>query len=383
MSAPTSPSRTRRPPLRRLLVAGAAVLAGLGALACGQGTGTTASAAGARAQAASHAALKLIWGPNDLPDGSSAFPTYRRLGVDAVQTQLSWRATARSRPAAPRDPADPAYRWPADLDTMVARAKAARIGVAIMVRQTPDWANGGRGSAQAPNDDRDYADFLRAASARYPHVRWWMIWGEPTRAGNFAPMPRGKATGPRRYARLLDTAYAALKDVSPANRVIGGMTWTLGEVSPSAFVKWMRLPNGRPPRMDLYGHNPFGRRFPNIRDTPYYPGLRDINDVDTLHGEIARAYRGQPGGTPKLWLSEFTVASDHPNRAFDFAVSRKAQARWVTAAYRLADRASYVAGLGWFNLYDEAGRDKRALTNGLMDAKGRPKPAFAAYRRAR
>jgi len=338
---------------------------------------TTAKASAARA------ALKLIWGPNDLPDGTSAFPTYQRLGVDVLERQLSWRATATRRPASPRDPADPAYQWPASLDEAVARAAAAHIQLAIMVRQTPDWANGDRGDARAPNKDADYADFLRAASRHYAKVRYWMIWGEPSRAGVFTPMPAHSPVGPRRYATLLDASYAALKAERSSNVVIGGMTWTLGEVYPAEFVKWMKLPNGRPPRLDYFGHNPFATRFPDIRKGTYYPGLRDISDTDTLHAELTTAYRSR-GRTPPLWLSEYTVGSDRANRAFTFYVSRKEQARWITAAFKLADEASYVKGLGWYELLDESPKDiDRPLTSGLLDYRGRPKPAFDAYRKAR
>ncbi|MEZ5120469.1 MAG: hypothetical protein R2736_02640 [Solirubrobacterales bacterium] len=110
----------------------------------------------------------------------------------------------------------------------------------------------------------------------------------------------------------------------------------------------MRLPDGRPPRMDWYGHNPFSTRFPRLAAQPYAKGVRDLSDIDTLHRELAAAYGSRR--TPKLWLSEFTVSSDHPNRAFNFAVSRRQQAKWVTAAFRLVNSVDYVAGLGWFDL---------------------------------
>jgi hypothetical protein len=66
------------------------------------------------------AALKAIWGPTTLPNGSSAFPVYERLGVDVRQQQLKWRDVALSRPADPQNPADPAYRWPKPIDDAVA-----------------------------------------------------------------------------------------------------------------------------------------------------------------------------------------------------------------------------------------------------------------------
>jgi hypothetical protein len=104
-----------------------------------------------------------------------------------------------------------------------------------------------------------------------------------------------------------------------------------------------------------------------------------MSDVDTLHQEIKRAY---PRHTPRLWLSEFTVSALRANRAFAFFVkTNKEQARWVSAAYRIACRKGYVAGLGWYTLLDEPDVPG-SLNNGLMDAGGTPKPAFDAYRKA-
>ena len=42
--------------------------------------------------------MKAIWGPTEMPDGSSAFPVYKDLGVDLIEQQLSWRDVAVSRP---------------------------------------------------------------------------------------------------------------------------------------------------------------------------------------------------------------------------------------------------------------------------------------------
>jgi hypothetical protein len=323
-------------------------------------------------------ALKMIWGPLTMPDGSSAFPVYRRLGVQVLQLQLSWSRTARSQPASPADPSDPAYQWPGALDEAVSQASQYGIRLAVMVRESPKWANGERDPSWAPSNPADYANFLQAASRRYPTVHDWMIWGEVTREGNFNPMPAGSPVGPERYAALLDGAYGALKAVSRSNKVIGGMTFTTGIFGAPEFLKRMRLPGGRPPRMDYFAHNPYSTRFPDLAEQPYATGVRDINDIDTLHRELAGVYRGH-GATPKLWLSEFGISSDGPNRAFDFYVSRAVQARWVTAAFGLVDSVPYVAGLGWYDLLDEPASIPERITEGLMTAEGAPKPAFAAY----
>jgi hypothetical protein len=324
-------------------------------------------------------ALKMIWGPLTMPNGSSAFPTYHSLGVQVLEMQLSWVETAPVRPSDPGNPLDPSYRWPMALGEAVSQAAKYGIQLAVMVKGTPAWANGGREPSWAPNNSADYASFVAAASRHYPSVHYWMIWGEVTRPGNFNPMPPNSPIGPERYASLLEAAYGALKAVNQSNIVIGGMTYTVGTLSAPEFIHWMRLPDGKPPRLDYYGHNPYSARFPNLSENPYTPGVRDINDVDTLESELAAAYRHQPGGTPKLWLSEFSVSSDHANRAFAFYVSRAAQAQWVAAAYKLVDSVSYVVGLGWYQLLDEPSSVPENLTNGLMTAAGTPKPAFYTY----
>jgi len=343
------------------------------------------SAAGvARHRGSAHAAprasvLKMIWGPLTMPDGGSAFPTYDRLGVNVFQTDLDWATTAPTEPADPQDPADPAYRWPATLTTALAGAARYGISVCLLVQRAPGWANGHRSSAWAPTDPSDYANFLIAASHKYPLVHHWMIWGEPNRAGNFEPMPASSPVGPRRYALLLNAAYYALKSVSVDNIVIGGDTWSFGPVEPADFVRWMRLPDGQPPALDYYGHNPFSIRFPELGQSPYFPGGRDIDDLATLESQLRGIYHRQV----KLWLSEFTVSSGHPTRAFSFAVSPKEQAKWIMAAFSLVNDYDFVAGLGWFDLLDQAPPGPRTLTNGLMSWNALPKPAFYAYEHAR
>jgi hypothetical protein len=210
-----------------------------------------------------------------------------------------------------------------------------------------------------------------------------MVWGEPNRGTppDFLPMPYNSPLGPRRYALLLNAGYHALKAVSRANIVIGGNTWSFGRVNPAAFVRYMRLPNGKPPPLDYYGHNPFSSRFPKLSENPYFPGGRDINDIDSLEKQLRTIYHRRV----KLWLSEFTISSDHNTFAFNFHTSRKGQARWLTAAFKLASSVNYVAGLGWFNLLDSplTGPVNMRLTNGLMTYGMQPKPAFFAYQKAR
>jgi hypothetical protein len=336
-----------------------------------------------------HRFANAIWGPIKLAPGQggcggparcSAFPYYRELGVDVFQFQIKWNEVAPTRPADPRNPDDPAYRWSSDFQLAVDQAAASGIRLAAMIKGSPPWANGGLGSNWAPRA-RDFADFAWAAAQKFPSIDLWMIWGEPTRPPNF--MPQGRA-GARRYARILDHAYGALKRAGRDNVVIGGMTLSDGYTEAPAWIKNMRLGGGRRPRMDWYGHNPFQRRAPRLRDDPVRADggrRRGLNDLDTLWKELNRAYRGRTAGgrrPRKLWLSEYTVQSDGPSWAFQFFVSRQAQAARLRKSFALARRLPYVAGMGWFSLSDYPPAPNNP-TWGLISYDGEKKPAYEAY----
>jgi hypothetical protein len=359
-------------------VAIACCIATMAAAACSDSELGVADLAASEARAAT--LNKAIWGPAQV-DGRSQFPIYRRLGARIWQTQLRWDDVAPSRPKQPRNPSDPAYSWPADLDLGVREARRNGMRVAVQVLFSPRWANGGRSHEWAPNPRR-FAAFVAAAARRYPSVRHWMIWGEPSRVANFKPLPRFEATGPRRYAVLLDAAYRALKRANRRNLVIGGNTFTTGDVPPRQFIASMRLPNGKRPRMDLYGHNPFTRRFPNLRRGPLGYGFADFSDLDTLANWLDR-YFGRPKGRPiRIFVSEFTIPTDHPNYAFNFHASRPVAARWLGRALRISRAFPRIHTFGWYQLYDQPPNARGDEINwGLLDWQGRQKPAYRAFRR--
>jgi hypothetical protein len=327
---------------------------------------------------------KAIWGPTEV-NGVSQFPIYRDLGVSIFQMQLRWEQVAPTKPQDPGDPTDPAYRWPAEVDYAIRQGRRHRIRVALMIIGSPPWANGGRSWEWAPRP-RAYANFARAASRRYSRVRLWQIWGEPSREDNFKPNHPAKATGPRRYASILDAAYSSLKRQSRRNLVIGGNTFTAGPIAPKFFIRRMRLPNGRPPRMDLFGHNPFTTREPDLRKDPLGYGFYDFSDLDTMARWIDRNL-GRPGGRPiRLYLSEFTAPTDHLGRDFNFWVTREVQARWITAALRITHRWSRIYAFGWFTLHDEPpdgpnGTPGNESNRGLLEWDGDPKPSYEAFKR--
>ena len=346
---------------------------------------------GASAASAEVTRKKAMWGPLEV-NGVSQFPVYADLGVGIYQTSLGWAEVASQRPLNPRNPSDPAYSWPGHIDRALQEGMQFGIQVSLLVQTAPAWANGGRPWQWAPSNPADFADFLRAASRRYPGVHHWMIWGEPTKAQNFQPLAadhgrplRGAGLrGPHLYARMLDAAYGALKKVSRRNLVIGGNSFTVGTVAPRYWIEALRLPGGKPPRMDLYGHNPFSARKPDLSQGLLGRGYADFSDLDSLTRWIDRNLRRRErGGRPlRIFISEFSLPTDHANFEFNFYVSSKTQASWLASALRITRRYSRIYTFGYLGLYDDAPRaDGLQVERGLLDRVGGRKPAYEAFRR--
>ena len=300
--------------------------------------------------------------------------------MDVFQFQIEWNEVAPTKPKNPTDPNDPAYWWSSDFDLAVSDAAQHGIELAVMIKGSPRWANGGLESNWAPQA-RAYADFATAVARKFPSIDLWMIWGEPTRVRNF--MPQGR-DGARRYARLLDAAYGALKQVERDNIVIGGMTLSGGMTVPPAWIKGMRLRVAGRRAWTGTGTTPSSGGQPRLSDDPTRARggrRRGLNDLDTLWGELQAAYRGATGARAprKLWLSEFTVQSDAPSWAFPFFVSRAQQARRLARSFALARSLPYVEGMGWFSLCDYP-TGPGTPTWGLMTYQGERKPAYQVYR---
>lgn len=347
---------------------------------------------GAVGASPAHGFEKAFKGPTRA-NGRSLFPVYRDLGVKIFQYSIRWDEAAPNRPLNPSDPWDPAYRWPADLDYAIEQADTHGMHLAVMLIGAPGWANGGRGWLWAPRDPGQYATFAAAAAQRYPSVHRWMVWGEPSRGANFQPLTREtsnrwltrrQSVAPRLYARLLDAAYVALKRVRPSNLVIGGNTLAGGDISTLNWMRYMRLPDGRSPRLDLYGHNPFSFREPDLRDPPSRQCF--VKKTGRCFGDMSDIVRVAHGVdryvAPRRWvplfLSEYTIPTA-PDSEFNFWVTPATQARWIRRALSISRGFRRIAALGWVHLVD--GLDGPGINGGLLDARWRRKPGYVAFQR--
>jgi len=331
------------------------------------------------APASAGAFSKAIWG-QVYRGGVNQFPLYHQLGVSIFEIDLPWAQVAPKRPADPTDPADPAYHWPLEVEQAVAQARLFHVRVLLQIIGAPPWANGGHPPNWAPVHPAQFAAFATAASRHYPSVHLWMVWGEPTRKGNFDPLvsaaptakrlDRAQQAAPHLYARILDASYGALKKVSKQNLVIGGCTYTTGEIDTQQWIENLRLPDGRPPRMDMYAHNPFTYQAPSFSD-PFSPfGEVQFSDLPELGKWIDKYLRP---GLP-IFLSEWTIPTA-PDTTFNFYVDESTQAQWIADALRLSRSWKRIYALGWINVYD----DPPTTEGGLLTQTGVPKPGFAAF----
>jgi hypothetical protein len=371
--------RRRLPVIALVMLA----LAGLSAV----GVSAVAARDGAQPVARSSAlppGKKGIWGPLTL-NGRSLFPTYRALRVGVYNTSAHWDQIAPTKPTNPTDPNDPAYQWPSYLDQSVAEAGANGIKVQILLIGTPPWANGGQSSIWPPTQPSDFADFATAIAKKYPSVNLWMIWGEPNRKPNFGPLvpvrsdkgPLNAAqqVAPRLYAELLDAAYGALKAVSPANLIIGGNTYTAAgkdDVNTYQWIQNLKLPNGSRPRLDLWGHNPYGFDIPNLKDPPSPRGTVTFSDLRRLVQALDKSF---PGKRLKLYLAEWGVPIGFKDKDLLYRLKPKEGLSWIRAACRIS-RWGRIFLFGWVHPVDTP-----RSSQGLLTRSGAKKPSFNAFKK--
>ena len=331
---------------------------------------------------------KGMWGPVEVEEtGQALFPSYRDLGVGLYSNSVRWDWIAPRRPKDPTDPNDPAYTWPSYLTQALAKAEKYKMETQVLILGTPKWANGGKPWPWVPDDPQDFADFAAALSKRYPRVDDWMIWGEPNREPNFqpftpvaegqetAPLNKAQQVAPQNYAELLDAAYVALKKADPKDKVIGGNTYTsagIDDINPYQWIRYMKLPDGSRPRMDMWGHNPFGFAEPNLDDPPSRKGVVAFADLRRLTEELDANFDGPP---LKLFLAEWGVPEGFKDKDIGYVREPEEAEEWINAGFEIAREWPRIYSLGWIHPVDT---DRSSM--GLLNKGGKRKPTYDSYK---
>lgn len=384
--------------------------------------GAAAALAGAAAPAVAAVAAveddQLVSAPLETLD--TRMTRLQQSGTRVTRFGIMWNEVARTRPANPTDPNDPAYDW--TRTDMLVRGLAARgINPIISVYSTPEWSAGrtvtGAEYTQynpyAPSAG-DYGAFMRAAAKRYsgrftplaapsaggpgatptttpsgplPAVRLWEVWNEPN-LKRFLRTSSGGVSIPL-YLRLVREAYPAVKAANPRAIVIVGSTGPRGGGSSRDGIgarPWL-AGIARSPlsvRFDAYSQHIYPSK-PPVSRTRAFPSWNSLPEIfaqlDVRRArEIARA-RGSAKAklmrAPKMQV--FITEAGYTTglgSVRTVKVTPAQQAKYLRQMFTLRDvRNARVPVVMWFNLQDNAD-----WPGGLMTESFANKPAYAAFR---
>jgi hypothetical protein len=284
------------------------------------------------------------------------------IGASVVRIDLHWEWIAYLRPGT--------TSWYApqiqQLDAFLAEAAHRHIRVLATVVDTPCWASSEPGKqcppapphyqgSYPPTNPQDYANFLTHLIQHVGHrIQYYEIWNEPNLA-RFWVDP-----DPVSYTQLLRAAYRAIKAQDPSAQVLAGAT-SGADVS---FVNHI-YEAGAEGYFDALSVHPYsGSQSPDTCSVPrmsFRCGVEQIRRVMLRHGD-----------TRPLWLTEL-------GESVSAGVDPSTQASYVTQAFSLIRRWSYVRGAVWYELYDDpTGHDGEHF--GLFDGTLCPRPAASAFR---
>jgi len=327
------------------------------------------------------------------------FPALVKLHVQIIRIGLDWGATiARTKPAHPMDPADPAYNW-TQFDTVALNAQKHNIQVLFTIYGTPRWANGGKRLNRAPKKMLYLRQFAFAAAKRYsgsyelpdgtvlPSVRRWMAWNEPNNPVFLQPQYAkvGRKYIPiaaKNYAQMCTAVWAGVHATNLKETVACGATDPRGNnrprssrpsIAPLTFLRALKRYGLRD--FDVYAHHPY---YNSPTESPTTPPkaktvvtLANINLLTTLLGRLY--------GPKKLWITEYGYQTKPPDP--NYGVSWTKQAQYLTEAFAIARRNPRITLMLWFLLRDE--KRISGWQSGLITAAGKKKPAFTAFMRLR
>ena len=306
----------------------------------------------------------LEFGPGKL---DQRLATFRRLGVPLVRFTLHWNQIARRRPADPSSPRDRAYDWRRS-DRILRGLHRYGLTPVLTLVGTPAWANGGRTPNFAPPRPRDFRAFARAAAARYPWVRYWLIWNEPNHPLWLRP------TKSRIYVEhLLNPGYEGIHSVLPHAQVGGGVTAPRGGLGGVAPVTWIHGMAVAHAKLDAYAHHPYPTtpvETPSSHGCVHCPTIT-MATIRKLLILVRREFGRKP-----IWLTEYGYQTNPPDTFL--GVSPRKQATLLSLAALRVWRLPRVTMLIQYLYRDESILSR--FQTGLVYADGRPKPSLNAFR---
>jgi hypothetical protein len=331
-----------------------------------------------------------------------SFKQLRSLRAGIVRIKVEWASIARRRPAAPANPADPAYNWTA-VDRIVSQAALNKVRVLATIYGTPRWA--GRAVNRLPRRMTDLRLFAHAAARRYsgtyrvkteenepartlPAVRHWLAWNEPNNPVFLKPQwkmvkRQWRPQSAFDYAKICTAIWRGVHSTRlRGEKVACGATGPRGNdaprssrpsTSPLVFLTWLRRAGLK--RFDAYAHHPYyGTRFERPTTVPRSKKAVTLGNIGVLIRKLTGLY-----GRKRLWITEYGYQTRPPDRLF--GVRYSSQAKYVHQAFAIARKTRRIDMLVWFLVRDE--KRLSGWQSGVVSARGKRKPAFRAFQTLR
>lgn len=248
------------------------------------------------------------------------------------------------------------------VDRLVADARAAGMGVIMVVDSTPCWASSAPATllrscsttrftpanAWPPKDPSSYAQVVSFLAQRYRSgLTAIEVWNEPDHSDQLYFAGPEK---PQRYAAILKRAYPAIKQANPRVLVLGGSL--VG--SNGVFLR------------DLYAAGIKG----------YYDGLA-VHFYNLVLGSVRAIHEAQvaAGDSKPLWLDEFGWSTCYPRQRLQeeqACITPATQGPNLANVFGSLRHTPYVAAEVMYDLQD-SGKERF----GVLAANGARKPGFA------
>jgi hypothetical protein len=352
-------------------------------------------------------------------DPTTAFATLKALKTQVIRVNLYWGGTkwavAKSRPADPTDPGDPAYDW-AIYDRLVRYATQNEIKVVFSILFTPGWANHNKARTVAPTVFKDLENFSYAAAERYsglwtapawqqdpanpttklplPKVNMWTAWNEPNNPIWLSPQYKrvGKTwrvESAFQYAKICNAVYNGVHSrfLGPLQdeHVACGVTGPKGNdapatkrasVDPLTFLTQAHRFGMK--KFDVYAHHPYAdigaAESPTFVPKGKFKRRVQLGNLSLLTKLISQYY-----GPKHLWITEYGYQTNPSDKVF--GVSYAKQAQYLTQSYAIARKNPRIDMMLWFLVRDEAtgGHPGNNWQSGLATVTGKKKPAWNAF----
>ncbi len=288
----------------------------------------------------------------------------KSIGINSIRLDANWNWVQHAGPTS--------YHW-AQMDREMRSVKKAKMTAVLVIDGCPPWAalRGTHGNPKAqPASAWQFAGWARNIAKRYvpmgAHI--FEIWNEPNDSKYWQPR-----ANPAFYAKMLVDAYRAIKRVDKSATVlIGGLapgTTHGGSYSAIAFLQAIYA-HGAKGHFDALSTHPY--TFPVLPGT--YEYWSAWSQMDQTIPSLRSVMRRHGDGKKQIWITEFGAPSNGPR-----GVGNEGQAAELAQAIRIAKRTRWIAAIfiyAWQDLGNKTWTN--ADWYGLLDFRGRPKPAYAA-----